>query len=228
MTQRDQVLLSWSGGKDSSLALAALRADPHVEVVALLTSVTSGYERVSIHGVRRVLLETQAAAAGLPLIEVVLEPACTNDAYEAAFIDALGRAQQRFPDARRIAFGDLYLEDVRTYREQLLSRTSFSGTFPLWGRDTRALAEQFIADGFGARLVCVDTTQLPAEFAGRAFDDALLGDLPAEVDPCGEGGEFHTFVWRAPVFAREIPIILGDVVLREERFAYCDLLPAET
>jgi uncharacterized protein (TIGR00290 family) len=223
-----QVILSWSGGKDSSLTLAALRADPEVEVVALLTSVTRGYERVSIHGVRRMLLEAQAAAAGLPLIEVSLEPACTNDAYEAAFVTTLGEAQERFPGVRDIAFGDLYLEDVRAYREQLLARTSFSGMFPLWGRDTRALARQFIADGFGARLVCVDTTQLSAEFAGRAFDEALLADLPAGVDPCGEGGEFHTFVWRAPVFAREIPIALGEVVLRDERFAYQDLLPVTT
>jgi uncharacterized protein (TIGR00290 family) len=222
------VILSWSGGKDSSLALAALRADPAVEVVALLTSVTRGYERVSIHGVRRKLLEAQATAAGLPLIEISLEPACTNDAYEAAFIAALGDAQERFPGVRHIAFGDLYLEDVRAYRERLLARTSFSGVFPIWGRDTRALARQFIADGFDARLVCVDTTQLSAEFAGRAFDEALLADLPAGVDPCGEGGEFHTFVWRAPVFTREIPITLGEVVLREDRFAYQDLLPVTT
>lgn len=222
---RTPIILSWSGGKDSSLALAALRDDPRYDVVALLTSVTRGYERVSIHGVRRALLDAQAAAAGLPLLEIQLDPACSNAVYEAAFLDALARARERFPDVRHLAFGDLFLTDVRAYRERLLANTDVAPLFPLWGEDTRALAERFVAQGFGARLVCVDTTQLAARFAGRSFDETFLAELPAEVDPCGERGEFHTFVWRAPVFAREIPVDVGDVVLREERFAYCDLLP---
>ena len=223
---REPVVLSWSGGKDSSLALAALRADPRYEVVALLTSVTRGYDRVSIHGVRRALVEAQAAALGLPLREIVLEPRSSNEAYEAAFLGALTRVRAEHPRARRLAFGDLYLADVRAYRERLARAAGHEALFPLWGRDTAALAAEFIAAGFRANLVCVDTQQLPASFAGRAFDAGLLAALPAGVDPCGERGEFHTFVSAGPVFAGPIPVRVGEVVLREERFAFCDLLPA--
>ncbi|HEV8218190.1 MAG TPA: hypothetical protein VGP95_20210, partial [Gemmatimonadaceae bacterium] len=159
MTRRP-VVLSWSGGKDSSLTLAALRDDPTYNVVALLTSVTRGYDRVSIHGVRRALLETQAAAARLPLIEVTLEPQSSNVAYEAAFAAALERVRTEFPDATTIAFGDLFLEDVRAYRERQLAGTGFAPLFPIWGRDTRELAGEFIDRGFVAHLVCVDTQQL--------------------------------------------------------------------
>jgi uncharacterized protein (TIGR00290 family) len=222
----EPVVLSWSGGKDSSLTLAALRADPRYRVVALLTSITRGYERVSIHGVRRTLVEAQAAAAGLPLMEVVLEPHCSNDAYETAFLEALARVRAVHPGVRRLAFGDLYLRDVRAYRERLLQDTGYEPLFPLWGRETRALGAEFIAAGFRANLVCVDTQQLPASFAGRSFDAALLAELPASADPCGEGGEFHTFVSAGPIFIEPIPVRLGEVVLRDERFAFCDLMPA--
>lgn len=228
--EREQVVLSWSGGKDSSLTLAALRADPSVEVVALLTSVTTGYDRISIHGVRRALLEAQAAAAGLPLVEIALAPGCSNAEYEGAFHRALAEVRARFPACATIAFGDLFLADVRAYRERLLAATGFAPTFPIWGRDTAELAREFVDAGFAARLVCVDTTQLGVEFAGRAFDAALLRELPPAIDPCGERGEFHTFVWRGPIFGREISIETGEVVLRDERFAYCDLVagdPAE-
>jgi uncharacterized protein (TIGR00290 family) len=194
--------------------------------VALLTSVTTTYERVSIHGVRRALLEAQAAVIGLPLIEVALEPGCSNADYEAAFLSGLDRAREQFPQARSIAFGDLFLADVRAYRERLLAGTGMTPVFPIWGHDTTVLARDFIRDGFRARLVCVDTTQLSASFAGREFDARFLKDLPASVDPCGERGEFHTFVWSAPVFARDVPIDVGEIVMREGRFAYCDLLPA--
>jgi uncharacterized protein (TIGR00290 family) len=223
---REQIVLSWSGGKDSSLTLAALRAQPRYEVVALLTSITSGYERVSIHGVRRELVELQARALGLPLLEVELTPHSSNDAYETAFLAALARVRQQFPAVRTIAFGDLYLQDVRAYRERLIRAADFDGLFPLWGRDTRALAEHFIEARFRAHLVCVDTTQIAATFAGRAFDRALLADLPPTADPCGEGGEFHTFVSDGPIFDRVIPVRLGETVLRDERFAFRDLLPA--
>lgn len=225
-TPREQVVVGWSGGKDSSLALADLRADPGVEVVALLVNVARDDGRVSVHGVRRALVEAQARAAGLPLLEVVLEPRSSNAEYEAAFHAALARVRERFPSCRRLAFGDLFLADIRAWREGLLAGTGFDALFPLWGRDTGALARRFVDDGFRARLVCVDTTLLDAGFTGRAYDDALLADLPPGVDPCGERGEFHTFVSHGPVFARPVPVDVGATVLRDGRFACCDLLPA--
>ena len=219
------VVLSWSGGKDSSLALVALQADDRYDVVGLLTSITSGYDRVSIHGVRRELVDAQAAEIGLPLYEVMLAPASSNEAYETAFLAALARVHAAAPDVRLIAFGDLYLEDVRAYRERLVRSAGFEPVFPLWGRDTTRLSGDFIMQGFGAVLVCVDTTQLAGSFAGREFDAALIAELPAEVDPCGEGGEFHTFVHSGPVFRRPIRVRCGDTVLRDGRFMYCELLP---
>jgi uncharacterized protein (TIGR00290 family) len=221
----EPVVLSWSGGKDSSLALAELRADPRYEVVALQTSITRGYDRVSIHGVRRALVEAQAAAAGLPLIEVTLEQQSSNDAYEAAFKESLARVRAQYPEVQRIAFGDLFLTDVREYRERLVAAAGFSTLFPLWGRDTRALAQEFVAAGFRAHLVCVDTTQLSADFAGREFDAALIADLPSSVDPCGERGEFHTFVSEGPIFTEVVGVTRGESVLRDNRFMFCDLLP---
>jgi uncharacterized protein (TIGR00290 family) len=223
---RKQVVLSWSGGKDSSLALAALQADDRYEVVGLLTGITDGYDRVSIHGVRRVLVEAQAAAVGLPLYEVRLEQRSSNAAYEAAFTSALQSLRLAAPDVSHIAFGDLYLEDVRAYRERLLTGTGFEPLFPLWQRDTTRLAHEFIDVGFRAVLVCVDTTQLSADFAGHAFDRILLDTLPPGVDPCGEAGEFHTFVWDGPPFQSPIPITVGETILRDERFAYTEILPA--
>ena len=223
---REPVVLSWSGGKDSTLALAALLADARYEVVALLTSITSGYDRVSIHGVRRALVEAQAAALGLPLRTIELEPRCSNEAYEAAYLDGCARLQVEHPRVGHVAFGDLYLSDVRAYRERLARAAGHEPLFPLWGRETGALAREFVASGFRAHLVCVDTQQLPASFAGRPFDDGLLGELPAGVDPCGERGEFHTFVSAGPIFAAPVGLHVGEVVLRDDRFAFCDLLPA--
>jgi uncharacterized protein (TIGR00290 family) len=220
------VVLSWSGGKDSALALQQLRSGGEHEVVALLTSVTRRYDRVSIHGVRRALLEAQAAALGLPLIEVGLEPKASDAAYQRAFLDALDLLSRKHPAVTHIAFGDLYLRDVRDYRDRLLAGTAYRGLYPLWERPTRALAESFVADGFAATLVCVDETQLDARFAGRRFDRALLAELPQSVDPCGENGEFHTFVHDGPIFSVPIAVAIGEIVRREERFTYCDLLPA--
>ena len=225
MRVAQSIALSWSGGKDSSLALQHLRAAGEHEVVALLTSVTRGYDRVSIHGVRRTLLEAQAAALGLPLIAVWLEPKSSDAAYQRAFLDALDVLAERHPAVKHIAFGDLYLRDVRDYRDRLLAGTPYRGLYPLWERPTRALAESFIDDGFEATLVCVDETQIDAHFAGRRFDPGLLADLPASADPCGENGEFHTFVHGGPIFSRSIGVVPGEIVRREERFTYCDLLP---
>jgi len=220
---RSSVVLSWSGGKDSALALNALSRDPAVEVVGLLTSVTSSYDRISVHGVRRSMLEAQIERLGLPLFEISLSPNCTNDAYEAAFRAALEEIRRELPDVAHIAFGDLFLEDVRAYRERLLAGSGFEPLFPIWGLDTASLARRFIADGFTARLVCVDTTQLDGTFAGRLFDEQLLADLPVTADPCGERGEFHTFVSDGPPFSAPIPYRVGETVLRDERFMFCDI-----
>lgn len=221
---RKPLVLSWSGGKDSALALAELQRGEDFEPIALLTSVTRGYDRISVHGVRRALLEAQAQSIGLPLIEIALEPNSSNEAYEAAFHKALEEIRVRWPHVKHIAFGDLFLEDVRAYRERLLAGTGFDPVFPIWGRNTSDLAREFIDLGFSARLVCVDTSQLDASFAGRQFDSSLLDDLPESTDPCGERGEFHTFVSAGPIFGAPIPYDTGEQVLRESRFMYCDLL----
>ena len=221
---RKPVVLSWSGGKDSALALAELQYGGEFEPVALLTSVTRGYDRISVHGVRRALLVAQAQSIGLPLVEISLEQNSSNEAYEAAFMRALDEIGERWPAVKHIAFGDLFLEDVRAYRERLLTATKFEPVFPIWGRDTSQLAREFIERGFSARLVCVDTTQLDASFAGRDFDAALLADLPSSTDPCGERGEFHTFVSDGPIFVNAVACDSGERVLRDNRFMYCDLL----
>ena len=225
---RTPVALSWSGGKDSALALQALRDSSDYDVTALITSVTSGYDRVSIHGVRRTLLQQQAESLGLPLVEVVLEPASSDAEYQKAFLRGLADLAALQPRVAHVAFGDLYLDDVRAYRDRLLAPTAYSGLYPLWHRPTGALAEHFITAGFEAILVCTDDTQIDRSFAGRAFDRALLADLPATADPCGENGEFHTFVFGGPVFAHPIAVEKGVTLTRDGRFTYCDLLPVST
>ena len=224
MDSSRNVILSWSGGKDSALALQALNNDPTVEVVGLLTSITRDYDRVSVHGVRRSLLDAQIKSIGLTLYEISLKAHCTNDAYETAFHASLAQIGKERPDVSQIAFGDLFLEDVRTYRERLLSGSGFEPLFPIWGLNTGELAKRFIVDGFAARIICVDTTQLDASFAGRSFDAQLLAHLPPSVDPCGERGEFHTFVSDGPGFSAPIEYSVGKKVLRDERFMYCDIL----
>jgi uncharacterized protein (TIGR00290 family) len=217
------VVLSWSGGKDSALALWTLRREQRVEPVALLTTVTDGYPRISMHGVRRELLRAQARATGLPVLEVEIPPVCSNDVYEQRMAQAL--ASREINGADEIAFGDLFLQDIRGYREERLAQVGKRAVFPVWGRDTGDLARTFIDAGFRAVLVCVDPRQLDASFAGRDFDDQLLRDLPHGVDPCGENGEFHTFVHAGPIFDRPVGCEVGEVSLRDG-FAFCDLTPA--
>lgn len=212
--------MSWSGGKDSALALWALRRERHVEPHALLTTVTEQYDRVSMHGVRRRLLDRQAAVLGLPLVEVGIPPRCSNDVYEASMAQALASAALEGVEA--VAFGDLFLEDVRAYREQRLAAAGKAALFPLWGRDTAQLARTFLAARFEAILVCLDPNQLDPRFAGRRYDERLLAELPRDVDPCGERGEFHSFVYGGPVFQRPIEIEVGEVTMRDG-FVFCDL-----
>lgn len=217
------VALSWSGGKDSTLALRELCASGEYDVRVLLTTVTENYNRISVHGVRRVLLEQQAKSLGLPLKIALIAPSCSNDEYERSFGAALERCSAL--GITHLAAGDLFLEDVRAYREAFVQRCGLSTLFPIWGRDTTLLARDFIQSGFEAILSCVDTHALDANFAGRTFDAKLLQDLPPGVDPCGENGEFHTFVWNGPGFSFPVGCARGETVLREDRFAFCDLLP---
>jgi len=217
------VAVSWSGGKDSTLALERLLADPAVQVVALLTTVSTAYDRVSIHGVRRSIIRRQAALLDLPVFEVQLGAASSNSMYESALATGLAQLQASHPSLDTIAFGDLFLEDVRRYREDLLTKLGWTGLYPLWGEPTPRLAEHFIRHGYRALLSCVDTTQLDAGFAGREFDAQLLRELPPQVDPCGERGEFHTCVYAGPLFRQPLELSPGERVLRDERFQFCDL-----
>lgn len=217
-----KTLLSWSGGKDSALALHALRQTPGVEVCGLLTTVTEEYHRISMHGVRRTLLERQAEEAGLPLHIVSIPPDCPDETYEERMAAAL--ALHRARGVGCVAFGDLFLEDIRAYRESKLAGAGMEALFPVWGLDTAQLARDFIAQGFAAILVCVDTSALDPSFAGRAFDESLLRDLPPGVDPCGENGEFHTFVHAGPIFHAPIAVRIDVCETRLDRFRYCDLV----
>jgi uncharacterized protein (TIGR00290 family) len=218
-----KALVAWSSGKDAAWALHELRRAGTLEVVGLLTTVTAEFGRVSMHGVRERLLDLQAAAAGLPCRKVRIPWPCPNERYEAEMARALALA--RDAGVTHVAFGDLFLEDVRAYREAKLAGSGLSPAFPLWGRDTARLAREMLDGGLRATLTCVDPRALDPSFAGRAFDATLLAELPPGVDPCGERGEFHTFAWDGPVFAAPIAVAPGEVVLRDG-FAFADLLPA--
>jgi uncharacterized protein (TIGR00290 family) len=221
MGDEQTVALSWSGGKDSALALWALRRDG-IEPAALLTTLTEDYDRISMHGVRGELLRAQAAASGVELVEIGIPAACPNEVYEQRMSAAL--ASPPLADVGAIAFADLFLADIRAYREERLAGAGREALFPVWGRDTAQLAREFIAAGFEAVLVCVDPAQLDPSFVGRPFDEELLADLPESADRCGENGEFHSFVHAGPVFERPIEIELGEAVTRDG-FAFQDLLP---
>jgi uncharacterized protein (TIGR00290 family) len=222
-TAPEEVVLSWSGGKDSAMALHELRRDEAFRVTHLLTTVSKDYERVSVHGVRRSLLALQAEALGLDLVEVEIPAECTHDAYEAVMTSAISSPPLAELDMH--AFADLYLADVRSYRERNLGRLDKRAIFPVWGRDTKTFAREVIALGFEAVVACVDPRALSPDFAGRRFDDGFLDDLPGNVDPCGENGEFHTFVHAGPIFDRPVDVTLGERVARGG-FVFQDLLPA--
>jgi len=212
--------LSWSGGKDSALALWVLAREHGIVPRVLVTTVTEVYDRISMHGVRRSLLVSQAQATGVPLVEIEIPVACTNEVYEQRMARAL--ASEPLRDVEAVAFGDLFLEDIRTYREDRLATVGKRACFPLWHRDTAALAREFVAAGFEAILACVDPAQLDGSFAGRRFDDDLLDDLPPGADPCGENGEFHTFVYAGPILRAPITVEVGETVERDG-FVFSDI-----
>ncbi|WP_419938987.1 ATP-binding protein [Candidatus Palauibacter sp.] len=220
----ERIAMCFSGGKDSALALHALQQSGACRVETLITTVTDAYDRVSMHGVRRALVRDQAAVIGIPLVEVVVPPQSSNEIYERAMGEAFDRLYE--DGIRRVAFGDIFLEDLREYRERQLAASGLECFFPIWKQPTAALARSFIRDGFKAVAVCVNPAVLDASFAGRAFDASFVADLPEGVDPCGEHGEFHTFVWDGPILPRPIPVARGDVVERDG-FVFCDLLAAE-
>ena len=221
MDIRDKVIVAWSGGKDAAHSLYELKCREDVEIASLLTTVTEGFDRISMHGVRRSLLQEQARALGYALEEIVIPQSCTNDIYEQRMRQSLEKFQQQ--GISSAVFGDLFLEEVRAYREERMSRIGMRCIFPLWGNPTAETARRFINLGFRAIAVCVDTQTLSSEFAGREYDESFLKDLPAGVDPCGENGEFHTFVYDGPVFSKPVQVKRGEIVLRDNRFCFCDL-----
>lgn len=216
------ILLSWSGGKDAAWALHTLRQQGLFEVVGLFTTLTEGYHRISMQGIRRDVLHAQAEAVGLPVIESYIPQKTDNAGYEAAFASALQRARAHWPSLSHIAYGDLLLEDVKTWRETLCERLGWQAVFPIFGQDTAQLARNMIAEGVETRLCCVDSTQLDPSFSGHRFNTTLLDALPASVDPCGENGEFHTCITAGPMFHHALSLLEGEKILRDGRFAYTD------
>jgi len=224
MSHQPKTLLSWSSGKDSAWSLHVLRTRQDAEVVGLLTTINEAYSRVAMHAVRVELLEAQAKAVGLPLWKIPIPSPCSNAEYEAAMLAAIQRAKAEAIDT--FAFGDLFLEEIRRYREECLRGTGISPLFPIWASPTRELVREMIDAGLRARVTCVDPKQLPASFVGREFDAQFLADLPPNVDPCGERGEFHTFAYDGPMFRYPVPVQLGEIVEREG-FVFADLLPQD-
>jgi uncharacterized protein (TIGR00290 family) len=219
----EKALFSWSGGKDSAMALYEILAAQQYQVAALLTTVTEEYQRISMHGVRRVLLQQQAASLGLPLEEIMISKQSSNDEYESKMTEVLRRYQGQ--GVKSVVFGDIFLEDLKAYREKNLARLGMNGIFPIWKRETGELIRTFIQSGFKAITVCVDTQALDQGFVGRIIDEQFVSDLPKGVDVCGENGEFHSFVSEGPIFKKKIAYKPGETVLRDKRFWYCDLNP---
>lgn len=219
---KKSILMSWSGGKDSAMALHELQKSGGFQIAAVLTTITDVFDRISMHGVRRALLERQAESLGLPLHVVTISPGCVNREYESKMEQALKTHQLNGIES--VAFGDIFLEDLRKYRETNLARIGMTALFPIWKRPTARLAREFLTMGFRGIVTCVDPRCLDASFAGRMIDENFLRDLPGNVDPCGENGEFHSFVFDGPIFRQSVPFTVGEVVLRDS-FYFCDLLP---
>lgn len=220
----EKILFSWSGGKDSALALYEILRASRYEISALLTTVTEEYDRISMHGVRRTLLEQQAASIGLPLEKIFITKNATNDEYEAKMRAKLLEFQKR--GIASVVFGDIFLEDLRNYREENLAKIEMKGIFPIWKRDTAELANTFMDLGFKAFITCIDSKVLDKSFVGRPYDKQFLADLPSSIDPCGENGEFHSFVYDGPIFQEKIALTSGEVVFRDNRFYFSDFIPA--
>lgn len=220
---RERVIVAWSGGKDSALALYEILKTGGFEIAKLLTTITKDYDRISIHGVRRVLLEQQAKALRIPLEEMFITKGASDAEYEGELLKTLNR--HRDNGVFSVVFGDIFLEDVRKYREQILAKAEINGIFPLWKRDTKKLALKFIKLGFKAVITSIDSNVLGKDFVGREYDEQFLSELPAGVDSCGENGEFHSFVYGGPIFHESVAFKKGEIVLRDNRFYYCDLLP---
>ncbi len=220
----EKVILAWSGGKDSAMSLYEIQSSGKYEIVSLLTTINQDYDRVSMHGVRRTLVEQQALSLGLPMEKVLVPKACSNEEYESKMSEVLTRFKQ--DGINQVVFGDIFLEWVKEYREANLSKLGMKGIFPIWGRDTDELTRSFITLGFQAVITCVDTKVLAQRFLGRMLDGQFLAELPSSVDPGGENGEFHSFVFAGPVFKDRIAYTLGETVQRDS-FYFCDLLPKE-
>ena len=219
---KEKVVLCWSGGKESALALHEIQKNKSLEVVSLLTTVTEEYNRISMHGVRRELLERQAESAGVALHMVFISKDASEDEYASKVEKAMLHFKRQ--NICSVVFGDVFLEDVRKYREENLSKIGMNAIFPLWGRNTAELAGEFIRLGFKAVTTCVDSKQLDGRFVGKMFDEDFLSELPAGADPCGENGEFHSFVFDGPIFKKPVEFKIGEIVLRENRFYFCDLI----
>ena len=221
---KEKVLFAWSSGKDSARSFFELKQDAKYDISGLMTTVTEGYERISMHGVRIALLEQQAEAMDMPLEKVYIPIGSSNESYETVMKNCLSAHKAQGVSA--VAFGDLFLEDLKNYREKRLAEAGMKAVFPLWKRDTKELAHSFVRLGFMAIVTCVDSQALNGSFAGRLYDEQFLEDLPASVDPCGENGEFHTFVHEGPIFKRPVLFERGGVVVRDNRFYFCEIIPS--
>ena len=219
----EKILLSWSGGKDSALALYEIKKSQDIEIISLITTITEDYDRISIHGVRRALLENQEESLGIPLYSIFISKNNSDEAYGNKMKEMLIHFSKLGVTA--VAFGDIFLEDLRRFREDQLSKVDMKGIFPLWNKDTGELAKAFINLGFRAIVTSTDSKMLDRKFVGREIDEEFLAEIPPGVDPCGENGEFHSFVFSGPLFKRRVLFRVGEVVLRENRFHYCDLEP---